>query len=210
MTVKFLVALPTQQHEWLRKQAYERRMSMADIVREAISKNMKEERAMLWKDAVGRTLREVLEATYDKPAEDIFVDNEELEWYQRDLDEMIVEVRKSPEGDAEALITESLAWIDCSTQIRVHDAQEWKAEEGLDWIVMGSRSLEVINPWSGATVSIEPDDVTEERLEAMATIMDDEIREAIHMEIPPCSPFEFFREYVERVGPEEAGKIWFS
>lgn len=91
---------------------------------------------MLWKDAVGRTLREVLEATYDKPAEDIFVDNEELEWYQRDLDEMIVEVRKSPEGDAEALITESLAWIDYSTQIRVYEAQEWVDGEGADWLLI--------------------------------------------------------------------------
>jgi len=70
--------------------------------------------------------------------------------------------------------------------------------------------IEVINPWSGATVGLTPEDVSQERLDAMAPFMDDEIREELHMELAPCSPYEFFRAYVEKVGEEEAGKIWFS
>jgi len=70
--------------------------------------------------------------------------------------------------------------------------------------------IEVINPWSGATVRIRPEEVSQDRLDALAQFMDDAIREELHMELAPCSPFEFFRAYVEKVGEEEAGKIWFS
>ena len=35
--------ITAEQHEWIRRQAFERRMSMADVVREAISKSMEEE-----------------------------------------------------------------------------------------------------------------------------------------------------------------------
>ena len=75
---------------------------------------------------------------------------------------------------------------------------------------MPTDTVYVINPWSGATVGLTPDDVTEDRLDALAQVMDDTIREELHMELAPCSPFEFFRAYVEKVGEEEAGKIWFS
>ena len=70
--------------------------------------------------------------------------------------------------------------------------------------------IEVVNPWSGATVRIRPEEVSQDRLDALAQVMDDTIREELHMELAPCSPFEFFRAYVEKVGEEEAGKIWFS
>jgi len=51
--------------------------------------------------------------------------------------------------------------------------------------------------------------VTPEKLEAMAPLMDDEAREAAHSEHPE-DPVAFWRRYVEIVGPEAAGLVWFS
>jgi hypothetical protein len=90
----------------------------------------------IWENAVGKSLREVLEATYDKAAEDIFVDNEELSWYQHNLDETVIQARRSLEDSSEALITENLAWVDCPTQICVYEAQAWADGEGADWLLM--------------------------------------------------------------------------
>ena len=207
------IQIEDTQHEWLRQKAFAERISMAQVVREIINNTMKEERLVkTWENAVGKSLRETLETTYGKAAENITVDNQDLAWYQGNLDEEIIEVLHSPEGDAEALITENLAWVDHPTQIHVYNSQAWLAEESHAWqgAETPATQIEVINPWSGATVGLTPDDVTEDRLEALAQFMDDEIREQIHAELAPCSPFEFFRAYVERVGAEEAGKIWFS
>ncbi len=44
------------QHEWVRRQAFERRMSMADIVREAISNSMEEESEMTTAERIAREL----------------------------------------------------------------------------------------------------------------------------------------------------------
>jgi hypothetical protein len=51
------------QHEWIRRQAFERRMSMSDVVREIINKSMEEEsKAKNRESAIGHTLRyEVIE-----------------------------------------------------------------------------------------------------------------------------------------------------
>ena len=67
----------------------------------------------------------------------------------------------------------------------------------------------VTNPWTGALVAIDPADVTPDRLEAMAPLMDDETREVAHSEHPD-DPVAFWRRYVEIVGPEAAGRVWFS
>jgi len=67
----------------------------------------------------------------------------------------------------------------------------------------------VVNPWTGARVSIAPDELTPEKLAAMAVLMPDSIREELHRKYPD-DPFAFWVAYVRRVGPEEAGKIWFS
>jgi len=67
----------------------------------------------------------------------------------------------------------------------------------------------VMNPWTGALVVIDSADVTPEKLEAMAPLMDDDLREDLHREFLD-DPFAFWAAYVRRVGPEEAGKIWFS
>ena len=51
------------QHEWIRRQAFERRISMADVVREAITKSMEgESKVKNRESAIGHTLRyEVIE-----------------------------------------------------------------------------------------------------------------------------------------------------
>ena len=69
--------------------------------------------------------------------------------------------------------------------------------------------ISIINPWSKALVHINRSEVTAERLEAMAQLMEDDIREELHQECPD-DPAEFFARYVERVGPERAGEVWFS
>jgi len=67
----------------------------------------------------------------------------------------------------------------------------------------------VMNPWTGALVAIGPADVTPEKLEAMAALMDDDLREDLHREFLD-DPFAFWAAYVGRVGAEEAGRLWFS
>src|SRR5690606_38263378 len=69
--------------------------------------------------------------------------------------------------------------------------------------------ISIINPWSKALVHINRSEVTAERLEAMAQLMEDDIREELHQECPD-DPAEFFSRYVERVGPERAGEVWFA
>lgn len=40
--------------------------------------------------------------------------------------------------------------------------------------------------------------ITQEDMDIIATYMDDDIREAVHMDMAPCEPEEFIREYLER------------
>ena len=92
------------------------------------------------------------------------------------------------------------AWID--------GAEGWTDEHG--WGLIGPQlSVDVTNPWTGVRVSVTQDDITSEHLEALAILMPDNIREELHSEHPE-DPFAFWVAYVNRVGPEEAGKIWFS
>ena len=67
----------------------------------------------------------------------------------------------------------------------------------------------VMNPWSGIYHATTRKDVTPEKLAAMAALMEDDIREELHREFLNDS-FAFWAAYVNRVGSEEAGKIWFS
>ena len=39
--------------------------------------------------------------------------------------------------------------------------------------------------------------LTQELLDTIATYMNDEIREDVHVELAPCTPEEFLRRYVE-------------
>jgi hypothetical protein len=200
------VQIEDRQHEWIRRQAFERRMSMSDIVRDIITKSMKGESEM--------------SATYSMKsmttAERIagLLGDDGMRWETEEgltFDDLCAEagaVRIRDDAreltryefpDGSAIVASPGAWdIEGSTPY------SWAGAEVLQ------SPIEVVNPWSGATVGLTPEDVSQERLDAMAPFMDDEIREELHMELAPCSPFEFFRAYVEKVGEEEAGKIWFS
>ena len=90
----------------------------------------------IWQDTVGRTLREVLETTCEQKAEDLIVDNADLEWYQGDLDATVRRVYRSPDSASEALVTDTLAWVDHPTRICVYEAQEWLEGEGADWLLI--------------------------------------------------------------------------
>lgn len=39
--------------------------------------------------------------------------------------------------------------------------------------------------------------VTQEKMDVIATYMDDEKREQVHDELAPCTPEEFLRRYIE-------------
>lgn len=68
-------------------------------------------------------------------------------------------------------------------------------------------AIPVRNPVTGLTTWIDPERVTQGKLDAMP--LDNEVRELVHSEMAPCSPAEFFRAYAERVGTDEAGIAWF-
>lgn len=70
--------------------------------------------------------------------------------------------------------------------------------------------ITLVNPWTGRTVDINENDVSQAQLDSIVMLMDDNLREQIHRELAPCSPGEFFARYVELVGPEEGGRLWFS
>ena len=131
------IQIEDNQHEWLRQKAFAERISMAQVVREIIDNAMKEERLVkTWENAVGKSLRETLEATHEKKAEDIYVDNADLEWYQGNLDDTVRQVYRAPDSASEALVTDTLAWVDHPTQICVYEAQAWADGEGADWLLM--------------------------------------------------------------------------
>lgn len=68
--------------------------------------------------------------------------------------------------------------------------------------------IHVINPWSKVWVTIDPAGVTQDKLDGM--VLDEEVVEQIHREGDAQTPGEFFRRYVELVGPEAGGHAWFS
>ena len=67
----------------------------------------------------------------------------------------------------------------------------------------------VVNPWTGALVAIDPEEVTPERLEALAVFMDDDILEDLYREYMD-DPWGFWVSFVDRGGPEQAGRGWFA
>lgn len=70
-------------------------------------------------------------------------------------------------------------------------------------------SLVAGDPWTGTLVAIDPEEVTSERLEALAVLMPDGIREELHREFMD-DPWGFWVSFVDRVGEDEAGRLWFS
>lgn len=65
----------------------------------------------------------------------------------------------------------------------------------------------VINPFSQEVTFVDVGEITQAQLDFWSRFMDDDLREELHAELAPCTPQEFVVAWLERVGPEEAGKI---
>ena len=71
-------------------------------------------------------------------------------------------------------------------------------------------TVTITNPWTGATVELDITDISSELFAAYTATMDDEIREELHTRLAPCTMQEFIRAYVDKVGPEAAGRLLLS
>ena len=78
--------------------------------------------------------------------------------------------------------------------------------QGLE-IEMSNITISVTNPFSGAYVTRDITHLSQDALDAYAQLMDDELREALHSRLAPCSPAEFLAAWVDEVGPDEAGRV---
>lgn len=67
--------------------------------------------------------------------------------------------------------------------------------------------ITVTNPWTGKTFNLDITGLSQEKLDAYALLMDDELRESIHDELAPCEPEQFLAAWAEKVGSEEAGRV---
>jgi hypothetical protein len=70
-----------------------------------------------------------------------------------------------------------------------------------------SNTITVQNPWSKAIHHVDVTDMTQNRLDALVMLMDDDIREELCYE-GHATPGAFFAAYADRVGMEAAGAIW--
>lgn len=68
-------------------------------------------------------------------------------------------------------------------------------------------TITVINPWSGATLHLDITGLTQAALDSYAERMDDDVREALHDALAPCTPEDYLAAYVERVGAVAAGVL---
>jgi hypothetical protein len=65
--------------------------------------------------------------------------------------------------------------------------------------------IEIANPWTNAYVEHDITDLTQQQLDAYP--LDEELCNELAGEMAPCSPAEFLRAYVDRVGGVEAGRV---
>ena len=68
--------------------------------------------------------------------------------------------------------------------------------------------IQFVNPWTGQWVDIDPEDVTQARLDQVAGRVPVDVRERLHMQMAPCEPPEFLRALVNELGPDEVGRLW--
>jgi hypothetical protein len=67
--------------------------------------------------------------------------------------------------------------------------------------------IRLTNPWTGALVDLDISDLSAHQFDRWVALMDDDVCEQIHKEMAPCTPAEFVAAYVDRVGPDAAGRI---
>lgn len=68
-------------------------------------------------------------------------------------------------------------------------------------------SAYIMSPWTKSLIRKDFAGMSTNELERYTVLMDEDIREQLHNAIAPCSPTEFMLAYIDRVGPEEAGRI---
>jgi len=69
-------------------------------------------------------------------------------------------------------------------------------------------TITVTNPWSGSTFEKDVTDLTQKELDAYATVMDDESREAANDKFEDgMTPGQWLAIWAEMVGSEEAGRV---
>ena len=170
------------QYEWLRKKAFDERTNQSAVLRGILDRAMaaenKEATAVTIANLIqaaeaGRTLRQVLEAAYDKPAEEIGVELADINDYERDLGERIIRIYAvfdgsgKPTGDV-ALVAGQTIWQDCGTANIVTSIDE-EAEEAfmqtwvrvypdMDAVFVHNNAYDTILVTNAAkpTLSVEP------------------------------------------------------
>lgn len=179
--------LPHDVVEALRTAAFERRESQSEIVERALRKELG------------------LMTTAERIAERFAIGSQwELEDGTRLIDVLEAEAERQERRDAITIYRFS----DGSAIVTAEEGW-WDTLEGAVAAGLVIDPISVINPWTGAWKHIDRSEITAERLETMAQLMEDDIREELHRECPD-DPAEFFARYVKRVGPERAGEVWFS
>lgn len=79
--------------------------------------------------------------------------------------------------------------------------EAWSAE------LAENTAIHVTNPFGGAWVAFDRAAITQDQLDAWAPMMGDELREELHSALAPCTPGDFVAAWVDRVGPDEAGRV---
>jgi hypothetical protein len=64
-------------------------------------------------------------------------------------------------------------------------------------------TITVQNPWTGETFDFDISTVTDAQMEHAAELMHDDIREALHDKLAPCSNAEFLAAYAAQVDDPE-------
>ena len=149
MIMKRNFNIEDSQYEWLRKKAFDERTNQSAVLRGILDRAMaaenKEATAVTIANLIqaaeaGRTLRQVLEAAYDKPAEEISVELADINDYERDLDERIIRIYAAFDGSGKAtgdvaLVAGQTIWQDCETANIVTSIDEEVEDTFLrDWV----------------------------------------------------------------------------
>lgn len=73
---------------------------------------------------------------------------------------------------------------------------------------MAKITIHIANPWTGAWAERDITDLTQTQLDGYAGLMSDEDINAVWDQLgPTASAAAFLAAWVERVGPEEAGRV---
>lgn len=174
----------SSQDEWIFARATAQRISQSAVMRDVLARAMASEHGqegfrMVINDLIqsaegGRTLRQVLESAYGKPAEEIGVELADINDYERDLDEHIIRIYAAfdcsgkPTGDV-ALVAGQTVWQDCETanivtsideEVEETFLQTWvRVYPDMDAILVHSNAYDTVLVSNGAqpALSVDPE-----------------------------------------------------